>query len=216
MELGSYIDSTKLGFTVTSDEVKELCKDAKENHFASVCVPPCYVQLAKQELSDSSVAVCTVVGFPFGNNEMETKLFETKLAIKNGADEIDMVMNIGALKERSYDYIIEEITQVRDACQGKILKVIVETSVLTEDELREATKICNLTYANFIKTSTGFGSRGVSLRDLDIINEEKNEVLEVKASGGIKTMSDAVNVIAVGATRIGTSHGVDIVKGEQL
>lgn len=216
MELGSYIDHTKLGFTVTSEEVRKLCNEAKEYHFASVCIPPCYVRLAKQELQDSSVAICTVVGFPFGNQELETKVSETKLAIKNGCDEIDMVMNIGALKEQSYDYVIDEITKVRDACNGKVLKVIVETSVLSDDELREATKICNLTYVNFIKTSTGFGSRGVSLKDIDIINEEKNEVLEIKASGGIKTSSDAINLIAVGADRIGTSHGVDIVKGDIL
>lgn len=213
MDISSYIDSTKLGFTVTSDEIKKLCADAKENHFASVCVPPCFVKLAHQELSDSSVAVCTVVGFPFGNNTTKIKVAETKEAIKNGATEIDMVMNIGALKEKSYDYILEEITEVRDECKGNILKVIVETSVLTEEEIREATKICNLTFVNFIKTSTGYGNRGASIRDIDIMAEEKNEVLEIKASGGISTIEEAVLMLEHGATRIGTSKAVNIVKG---
>lgn len=213
MDISSYIDSTKLGFTVTSDEIKKLCADAKENHFASVCVPPCFVKLAHQELSDSSVAVCTVVGFPFGNNTTKIKVAETKEAIKNGATEIDMVMNIGALKEKSYDYILEEITEVRDECKGNILKVIVETSVLTEEEIREATKICNLTFVNFIKTSTGYGNRGASIRDIDIMAKEKNEVLEIKASGGISTIEEAVLMLEHGATRIGTSKAVNIVKG---
>lgn len=214
MELGSYIDHTKLGFTVTSKDIKKLCKEAVDNHFASVCVPPCYVKLAKQELDNSSVAVCTVIGFPFGNNSIDVKVFEAKEAIKDGSDEIDMVMNIGALKERSYDYIIDEVTKIRDVCEGRILKVIVETSVLTEEELREATKICNLAYVNFIKTSTGFGSRGANLDDIRIINEEKNDVLEIKASGGIRNTKDAISFIENGVTRIGTSNGVDIVKGE--
>lgn len=213
MDISSYIDSTKLGFTVTSDEIKKMCVEAKENHFASVCVPPCFVKLAHQELCDSSVAVCTVVGFPFGNNTTKVKVTETKEALKNGATEIDMVMNIGALKERSYDYIIEEITEVRDECKGNILKVIVETSVLTEDEIREATKICNLTFVNFIKTSTGYGTRGASIKDIDIMVEEKNEVLEIKASGGISSVEEAVVMLEHGATRIGTSKATDIVKG---
>lgn len=214
MELGSYIDHTKLGFTVTTKQVEKLCEEAREYHFASVCVPPCYVPVAKQALKDCSVAVCTVVGFPHGNQLTDTKVFEAKKAIEMGADEIDMVMNIGALKEQSYDYIIEELNQVRDACGGHILKVIIETSVLSDDEIREATKLCNLCFIHFVKTCTGFGTRGVLPQDLDIINEEKNEVLEVKASGGIATYEDAILMIEHGATRIGTSHGVEIMKGE--
>lgn len=216
LELSSYIDHTKLGFVVIEKDIKALCTEAQENHFASVCVPPCYVKSTKELLKNSSVAVCTVVGFPFGNTETEIKVSEAELAIKQGADEIDMVINLGALKDKNYDYIIDEITEVRDACKGKILKVIVETSVLTEEELREVTKICNFTYVNFIKTSTGFGSRGASLKDIDIINEEKNELLEIKASGGITTEEEALNFIAAGVTRIGTSSGVDIVKGESI
>jgi len=216
LELSSYIDHTKLGFVVTEKEIERLCDEARESHFASVCVPPCYVAAAKELLKDSSVAVCTVVGFPFGNTETEIKVSEAELAIKNGADEIDMVINLGALKDKNYDYVMDEITEVRDICKGKILKVIVETSVLTEEELREVTKICNFTYVNFIKTSTGFGSRGASINDIDIINEEKNEILEIKASGGIRTSQEALNFIAAGVSRIGTSSGVDIVKGETI
>lgn len=212
MELGSYIDQTKLGFTVTSSDVKKVCEDAKKYHFASVCIPPSYVAIAHSMLRDTSVAVCTVVGFPFGNQTIESKVFETENAIQNGATEIDMVLHIGALKEQSYDYLIEEVSAIRDACKGNILKVIIETSVLTEDEIREATKICNLCYVNFIKTSTGFGSRGVNTRDLEIITEEKNALLEIKASGGIRTSEDALTYIEAGASRLGTSHGVDIIE----
>ena len=145
MEINSLIDSTKLGFTVTTEDIKKLCEDAKQYHFASVCVPPCYVEYAVQELKESSVAVCTVVGFPFGNNTSEVKAYEAENAIAMGADEIDMVMNIGALKEQSYDYVKEDIEEVRDTCKGKTLKVIIETSVLTEEEIRKATEICNET-----------------------------------------------------------------------
>lgn len=211
MEFSSMIDYTKLGFTVTTEDVKKLCEEAKQYHFASVCIPPCYVEYAVEELKDSSVAVCTVVGFPFGNNTTETKAYEAENAIAMGADEIDMVLNIGALKEKSYDYVKEEIEEIRDICKGKIVKVIIETSVLTEEEIRKATQICNETYVHFIKTSTGFGSRGASLDDIRIINEERSEVLEIKASGGIKTAKEVITYMNEGVTRIGTSNGVDIV-----
>lgn len=212
MEINSMIDSTKLGFTVTTDDVRKLCEEAKEYHFASVCIPPCYVEYAKQELQDSSVSVCNVVGFPFGNNTSEVKAYEAENAIAMGADEIDMVMNISALKEKSYDYVKEDIEEVRDICKGKILKVIIETSVLTEDEIRKATEICNETYVHFIKTSTGFGNRSTNIDDVKIINEVKSDVLEVKASGKIRTLTQVLDFMDVGVTRIGTSSGVDIMK----
>ncbi len=214
MEINSLIDSTKLGFTVTTEDIKKLCEDAKQYHFASVCVPPCYVEYAVQELKESSVAVCTVVGFPFGNNTSEVKAYEAENAIAMGADEIDMVMNIGALKEQSYDYVKEDIEEVRDTCKGKTLKVIIETSVLTEEEIRKATEICNETYVHFIKTSTGFGNRGANMRDIEIIKEEKSDILEIKASGGIKTLKQVVDFMDMGVTRIGTSSGVEIMTEE--
>ncbi len=212
MEINNLIDSTKLGFTVTTEDIKTLCAEAKQYHFASVCVPPCYVEYAVQELKESSIAVCTVVGFPFGNNTSEVKAYEAENAIAMGADEIDMVMNIGALKEQSYDYVKEDIEEVRDACKGKTLKVIIETSVLTEEEIRKATDICNETYVHFIKTSTGFGNRGASTEDIEIINEEKSDILEIKASGGIKSLKQVVDFMDMGVTRIGTSSGVEIMK----
>ncbi len=213
MNIENYIDHTILGFTVTSEDVKRVCSEAKENHFASVVIPPSFVEMASSELKESSVAVCTTVGFPFGNSTIGVKVYEAKEAVENGADEIDMVINIGALKEKSYDYIVEEITSVRDAIKGKILKVIIETSVLTEEEIMEAVIACNLTFINFVKTSTGYGNRGVSTKDIDIINAHKNEVLEIKASGEIKTYNDAIKFITLGVERIGTSHGVNIMKG---
>lgn len=165
--------------------------------------------------NERCVSVCTVIGFPNGYNTKETKVFEAINAIENGADEIDMVTNIEALKNKDFDYIKEEIEEIRDAIDGHILKVIIETCYLDEEEIIKMTEICNETFVNFIKTSTGFGSRGASLRDLEIINEHKNEILEIKASGGIKTLEDAESMINMGATRLGTSSGIEIMKGDK-
>ena len=149
-----------------------------------------------------------------GENTKETKVFEAINAIENGADEIDMVINVSALKNKDYDYIKEEIEEIRDAIDGKVLKVIIETCLLTEEEIIKMTKICNETFVNFIKTSTGFGSYGARVEDVKLINDNKNEVLEIKASGGIKTLKDAEDMINAGASRIGTSNGVSIMKDE--
>lgn len=214
MELNNYIDHTNLKQTGTLKDIEKLCNEAIEYHFASVCVAPYYVPLAKKLLKDSSVAVCTVIGFPNGYSTKEVKVFEAINAIENGADEIDMVININALKNKDYDYVKEEIEEIRDAIDGHILKVIIETCFLDESEIAKMTEICNETYVNFIKTSTGFGSRGASVDDLKTINKYKNEVLEIKASGGIKTLEDAEKFINEGATRLGTSSGVAIMKGE--
>lgn len=215
MELNNYIDHTNLKVISTLKDIEKLCNEAIKYHFASVCVSPYYVKLAKNLLKDSTVSVCTVIGFPNGYNTKETKVFEAINAIENGADEIDMVINIEALKNKDFDYIKEEIEEIRDAIDGHILKVIIETCYLDEEEIIKMTEICNETFVNFIKTSTGFGSRGASLRDLEIINEHKNEILEIKASGGIKTLEDAEAMINMGATRLGTSSGVEIMKGDK-
>ena len=215
MELNSYIDHTNLKVVSTLKDIEKLCDEAANYHFASVCVSPYYVSLAKNLLKDSTVSVCTVIGFPNGYSTKETKVFEAINAIENGADEIDMVINISALKNKDYDYIKEEIEEIRDSIDGHILKVIIETCYLEEDEIIKMTEICNQTFVNFIKTSTGFGTRGASLRDVEIMNEHKNEVLEIKASGGIKTFEDANAMINEGATRLGTSNGVEIMKGEE-
>jgi len=212
MELNSYIEHTNVKPTATLNDIKKLCDEAKKYHFHAVCVNPCYVPIAIEELKDTNILVVATVGFPFGANTTETKVFEATKAIEDGADEIDMVINISAVKDKNYDYLVEEITQIRDAIKGKTLKVIVETAYLDEEELREVTKLCNLTFVNYIKTSTGYANRGVSIEDIKIINEEKNELLEIKASGGIKTKKQVLDLIDLGVSRIGTSSGISIME----
>lgn len=212
MELNKYIDHTNLNAFASLDDIKKLCDEAIKYKFASVCVNPYYVSYASEYLKNENIDIVCVVGFPLGMNKMITKEYEAIAAIEDGADEIDMVINIGALKDKKYDYIKEEIENVRDAIDGKTLKVIIETCYLTEDEIIKMTEICNETFVNFIKTSTEFGTRGASIEDIKIINKYKNEVLEIKASGGIKTFEDANTFIEEGSSRIGTSHGVDIMR----
>lgn len=215
MELNNYIDHTNLKVIATKSDIEKLCEEAIKYHFASVCVSPYYVNLAKTLLKNSTVSVCTVIGFPNGYNTKEVKVFEAINAIENGADEIDMVINLQALKNKDFDYIKDEIEEIRDSIDGHILKVIIETCYLKEEEIKKMTEICNETFVNFIKTSTGFGTRGASVEDLKIINKYKNDLLEIKASGGIKNLQDAEDMINNGATRLGTSSGVEIMKGEK-
>ena len=210
MELNNYIDHTNLKQIATVEDIEKLCNEAINYHFNTVCIPPYYVRLAKELLKDSTVSVCTVVGFPNGYQTREVKVFEAINAVENGADEIDMVININALKNKDYDYVKDEIEEIRDSIDGHTLKVIIETCFLSEEEIIKMTEICNETFVNFIKTSTGFGTRGASVEDIKIINEHKNDLLEVKASGGIKTLENAEEFINLGVTRIGTSSGVNI------
>ncbi len=212
MEINKYIDHTNLKAQATKEDIKKLCQEAIANHFETVCVNPYYVSYAKQELKETNVEVCTVIGFPLGMNTTAVKEYEAIVAVEDGADEIDMVINIGALKEKNYDYVKKEIENIRDAIDGKTLKVIIETCYLTKEEIIKMTEICNETYVNFIKTSTGFGPKGAQLEDVEIINKNKNEILEIKASGGIKTYEQAKKMIEAGATRLGTSSGVEIMK----
>ena len=212
MELNKYIDSTNLKMEATALDITKLCEDAIKYNFESFCVSPCYVSLAKDLLEDTNILVDTVVGFPLGISSPKTKQFEATEAAELGADEIDMVINVGALKDKEYDYVKKEIEGVRDVLDGKTLKVIIETSLLTKEEIIKMTEICNETFVNFIKTSTGFGERGASLEDIDIINEHKNELLKVKASGGIKSYEEAETFINKGVTRIGTSNAEKIMK----
>jgi len=210
MELNSFIDHTNLKAFSTLEDIKKICDEAIKYHFASVCVNPCYVSTAKELLEGSTVLVATVIGFPLGANTLAVKEFEAIDAINNGADEIDMVINIGAVKNKDFEYVKKEIGDIRDAIDGKTLKVIIETCYLNEAEIKKLTEICNETFVNFIKTSTGFGTRGASVEDIEIINKYKNEILEIKASGGIKTLEDAEKFINMGVSRIGTSSGVSI------
>ena len=214
MELNKYIDHTNLKANATKEDIKKLCDEAIKYKFASVCVNPCYVELASSLLEGTNVEVCTVIGFPLGANNVRTKEYEPIIAIEDGAKEIDMVINIGALKNKDYEYIKEEIESIRDAIDGNTLKVIIETCYLTDDEIKKMTEICNETFVNFIKTSTGFGTRGASVNDVEIMNKYKNEVLEIKASGGIKTIEFAEELINAGATRLGTSSGVELMQNE--
>lgn len=211
MEINSYIDYTNLKTTATLEEITKMCEDAMKYHFASVCVHPYYVKLVHELLKDSTVAVTTVVGFPMGMNTTNVKQYEAIEAINDGADEIDMVINMGAVKNKDYDYIKSEIEEVRDAIDGKILKVIIETCYLTDEEIIKLTEICNETFVHFIKTSTGFGSAGANIEDVKLIRQHKNDVLEIKASGGIKTEQEVLAFIEAGATRIGTSHAVEMI-----
>ena len=215
MNLSDYIDHTNLSKTATAEDVMKLCEEAKKYHFPTVCIPPYYVKAASEYLKGSTTEVCTVIGFPNGYNTTETKQYEAIDAIHNGAKEIDMVININALKNKDYDYVKDEIETIRDSIDGRVLKVIIETCLLTEDEIIKMTEICNETFVNFIKTSTGFDKEGAKLDDVNLIMKHKNEVLEVKASGGIRNSKDAEAFIKAGATRLGTSHGIDIIKGDE-
>lgn len=211
MKLNKFIDHTLLKPTATSEDIIKLCEEAKTYNFKAVCVNSCFVKLAKETLENSDVKVCTVIGFPLGTNTTQTKVFEAKEAIKNGADEIDMVINIGFLKSKHYDLVLEDIKAVKAVSQNTILKVIIETCYLTETEILKATEIVNQSEANFIKTSTGFGSRGASLEDIKLIKSVAKSELHIKASGGIRDYKTTLEYINLGVNRIGTSSGVKIV-----
>ncbi len=210
MEISKYIDHTNLDNTATLKNIEKLCNEAIKYKFASVCVYPYYVPLCANLLKGTNIDVCTVIGFPSGMSTKDVKVFEAINAIENGATEIDMVINIAALKNKDYKYIKEEIEEIRDAIDGKVLKVIIETCLLTKEEIIKMTEICNETFVNFIKTSTGFSVSGAKVEDVELINKHKGETLEIKASGGIKDYSTMEDMINAGATRIGTSHGVEI------
>ena len=210
--MNEYIDSTLLKSTSSSKDIEKLCNDAIKYGFATVCVNPCYVLYASKLLSNTNVKVCTVIGFPLGANTTKVKVLEAEDAINNGADELDMVINIGFLKDHNYDYVKREIDELRKIAKDKILKVIIETCYLTEEEIIKMTEICNETGVDFIKTSTGFGSRGASFDDIEIINKYKNDKLRVKASGGIRTKEDALKYIELGVSRIGTSNAIGMME----
>src|SRR5574344_267912 len=191
MELNSYIDHTNLKKDAKAEDIMNLCEEAVKYHFASVCVYPYYVKACKEYLKDSNVEICTVIGFPNGMHTTNTKVYEAIEAVDNGATEIDMVINIGALKDKNYDYIKQEISEIRDAIAGRTLKVIVETCLLTDEEIIKMTEICNETFVNFIKTSTGFDKEGATVHAVELMNQYKGAVLEIKAAGGIRDIDTA-------------------------
>jgi deoxyribose-phosphate aldolase len=214
-EIASLIDHTLLKANATKEEIVKLCEEAKEYGFASVCVNPVYVNLCKQLLKGTNVKVCTVVGFPLGATTSNVKAFEAKEAVANGADEIDMVINIGALKSGNYQLVLDDIKAVREATRGKILKVIIETAYLTKEEKIKACELAKQAGADFVKASTGFAPAGATVEDIALMKSVVGLKIGVKASGGIRTLEDALKMVKAGATRIGTSASVAIVKGEQ-
>lgn len=213
MELNKYIDHTLLKADATSADIKKICDEAIKYEFKSVCVNSCYTSLVKQSLEKSSVLVCTVVGFPLGAMSSKAKAFETKTAIEDGADEIDMVLNIGKLKEKDYDYVEKDIQAVRDASKGKVLKVIIETCLLTDEEKKKACEISVKCGADFVKTSTGFSTSGAKVEDVKLMKETVRDKAKIKASGGIHSREEALSMIENGADRIGASSGIKIVEG---
>jgi len=214
MGINQYIDHTNLKSFASKKDIERLCNEAIKYNFASVCVNPYYVSLANELLNRTNIKVCTVVGFPLGQNNTEVKINETKIALDEGADEIDMVINVAALKDGFYDYVKDEIKQIRNITKGKILKVIIETCYLEPHEIIKITEICNEVGVDFIKTSTGYGTDGAKVEDIMLIIKYKNDDIEVKASGGIKTYEDAKKFIDLGITRIGTSSGIEIMEGK--
>ncbi|MEQ2526240.1 deoxyribose-phosphate aldolase [Bacillaceae bacterium CLA-AA-H227] len=212
--IAKYIDHTLLKADAKKEQIETLCQEAKEYNFASVCVNPTWVGLASEMLSGTGVDVCTVIGFPLGANTPETKAFETKDAIENGATEVDMVINIGALKGGNTDLVEKDIRAVVEAAKGKALtKVIIETSLLTDEEKVTACELSVKAGADFVKTSTGFSTGGATVEDIRLMRKVVGPEIGVKASGGVRNAEDANNMIEAGATRIGASSGIAIVKG---
>lgn len=214
-DLAQYIDHTLLKPEATTAQIKKLCEEANEFGFKSVCINPCNIELAKKYIDPTKSLICTVIGFPLGAMTTESKVFETKDAIIKGANEIDMVLNIGRLKEGELSYVQNDIAEVVKAAQGKMVKVIFETCLLNEKEIRQASKAAIAAGANFIKTSTGFSSEGANPEVISIMLEEAQGKCEVKASGGVRSFEDARKYVEMGVKRLGTSSGLAIVNGEK-
>ncbi|MDY0346513.1 MAG: deoxyribose-phosphate aldolase [Acholeplasma sp.] len=214
MLLNKYIDHTKLGPSVRASEIVKLCEEAKTYDFMSVCVNPNYVKLAKASLASSNVLVCTVVGFPSGAHETSVKAFETKQAILDGADEIDMVISVGNLKDQQYDHVLNDIKSVVQAAAGKTVKVILETCLLTDEEIVKACELTVKAGAHFVKTSTGFSTGGATKEHIQLMRQTVGPNFGVKASGGVRSYEDAMTMINAGATRIGASSGIKIMENK--
>lgn len=215
MKINKLIDHTLLKATATEEDVKQICQEAIKYDFMSVCINPSYVAYAKELLQDSNILVCTVIGFPLGANTIAVKQAETMDAITNGADEIDMVINIGQAKAHNFDYIQEEIKAVVQAAQNRTVKVIIETCYLTDEEKIAICQAASTAGAHFVKTSTGFGSGGATVEDVKLMREVIPSEMSVKASGGIRSLSDLEKMVAAGANRIGASSGVAIMNNQK-
>lgn len=215
MKLNTYIDHTILGQDARKEDVRKICQEALEYEFKTVCVQPYWISFCKEVLAGSNVGITTVVGFPLGANRPEVKAFETQMAIEDGADEIDMVLNVGALKSGLLDQVKEDILAVRKASTGKVLKVILETCLLSREEIVLACEMAQEAGADFVKTSTGFSSGGATLEAVKLMSQTVGSKMGVKASGGIRDQETAMAMIDAGATRIGASKSISILKGEK-
>ncbi len=213
--IASYIDHTLLAADATQDKIQKLCDEAKEWHFASVCVNTCWTKFCADQLKDTGVNVCVVVGFPLGAMCTKAKAYEAKCAIEDGATEVDMVINIGFLKDKKDDLVQEDIREVKKACGNKHLKVIIEACLLSEEEKIRACKLAAKAGANFVKTSTGFSKWGAKEEDVALMRKTVGDNVGVKAAGGIRTYEDAVKMINAGANRLGCSAGIAIVQGQK-
>ncbi|PHV70974.1 deoxyribose-phosphate aldolase [Sporanaerobium hydrogeniformans] len=220
MNIAQMIDHTCLKATATEADIKQLCEEAITHNFKTVCVPTCYVAMSAHLLSGTDVGITTVVGFPLGNETPAAKAFEAKEAVLNGATDVDMVINIGALKDKKYDYVkfdIEEVVRATKSVDPKALvKVIIETCYLTPEEIEEVTEIVVQAGADFVKTSTGFGTAGATLENIQLMKKIVGNRIEIKAAGGIGSSEDAKLLIEAGATRLGTSKSIAIIQGEKL
>ena len=212
MELNKYIDHTLLKPEATNEQITKLCQEARQYDFASVCVNTCYVPLAKELLAGSDVKVCCVVGFPLGAMDTVSKAFEAKTAVENGAQEVDMVINIGALKDKDYDYVTKDIAAVVEASKPAIVKVIIEACLLTDEEKVEACKCSMNAKAEFVKTSTGFSTHGATPEDVALMKKTVGNVCKVKAAGGVRSYDDAMKMIEAGADRLGCSAGIKVME----
>lgn len=212
MQIERYIDHTLLKPTATPDAIRQLCAEAREFNFFAVCVNSCYVALAKDELKDSGIKIAAVVGFPLGAMSTKAKVFEAQFCVDHGADEIDMVINIGWLKFGEYGLVKDEITKLKQAIGSRKLKVIIETCYLTAEEKKIASMLVVEGNADFVKTSTGFGSGGATFDDIELIKRVIKDKIQIKASGGIKDKKTAIRYLNIGVSRLGTSSGIEIVK----
>lgn len=210
-EILKKVDHTLLKQDATWEQIKQICDEGIEYSTASVCIPPSFVKKAA-EYVEGKIPVCTVIGFPNGYNTTDIKCAEAMDAVKNGASEIDMVINLGWVKEKNYDAIFSEINKVKDACDGRLLKVIVETALLTDEEKVKMTEVVSMSKADFIKTSTGFSVRGASFEDVEIFNKNISNNTRIKAAGGISSLEDAEKFLNLGADRLGTSKIIGLIK----
>lgn len=210
-EILKRLDHTLLKQTATWEQIRGLCEEGMEYQVASVCIPPCYVKRAKDYVQEG-LKICTVIGFPNGNTTTAAKVFETEDAVRNGADEIDMVINLGMVKDRDYEGVLTEIQAVKKACHGKLLKVIIETCLLTEEEKIELCQVVTKSGADYIKTSTGFSTGGATFADVELMRKHVGKEVKVKAAGGIACVEDAEKFISLGADRLGTSRLISLLE----